>query len=330
MKKIQEFQSNVQLNKAQQIDFLTEVKIDELTSQLEGIKLEFSNQSKQFSKIEIENKNLLTKSVVAQKTISDNVLLLQIHEDSLRKCNESINSSNHEIENLRKEKSLLKAEDIKKTVELKSLKSEKTEIDFLVQKLRSDFKIISQRYILMKDELLGKDVSLQENEFLIKKIKDDFQLKVIKHQSELNDKIYRIEKLTADYNEILLKLNNSEVNKNELMDKLENLNEENGKLKDLDRKFQVEKLILEKSVCDLTNDLGILKTENELKESTTNCESSESSIVYKPQSIQTVVEGGDECLRLKVLIKVLEKEHREKLKRFEVIFILFSFLLYGV
>lgn len=152
MKKIQEFQSNVQLNKSHQIDFLTEIKIEELTNQLEGIKLEFSNQSKQFKQIEFDNKNLLSNFLVSQKIISDKELLLQLHEESLRKINETLNSSNLEIENLRKEKLLLKDENIKKTVELKSLKSEKKEIDFLVEKLRLDFKIISQRYILMKVE----------------------------------------------------------------------------------------------------------------------------------------------------------------------------------
>lgn len=324
MKKIQDFQSNVKLNKTHEIDFLTEVKIDELTKQLEGIKLEFSTQTKQFKEIENENKNLLSNFLVSQKTISDKELLVQLQEELLRKINDSINSLNLEIENLQKEKYLLKDENIKKTVELKSLKSEKREIDLLVEKLRLDFKIISQRYILMKDELQENTISLQENDFLIKQIKDDFQLKVIKQDNEFNDKLKKIESLTAEYNEILLKLNNSEINNNKLIRKLNNFEE----------KFKDEKLILEKSVFDLNNDLGILKTENyslqiKLQESakleTNNCESSESTIVHEPKSIQTEIEGSNECLRLKVLIKVLEKEHREKLKRLDI---LFFFLLW--
>lgn len=337
MKKIQEFQSNVTLSKNHQTDFLTEVKIDELTKQLEGIKSEFSNQSKQFTKIEIDNKNLLSNLAVAQKTVSDKELLLQLQEDSLRKFKENLNSSNLEIENLRKEKYLLKDENIKKTVELKSLKSEKKEIDFLVEKLRSDFKIIYQRYILMKDELQEKIISLQENDFLNKKLKDDFQLKVNTQNNDFNDKLNKIEKLTAEYNEIHLKFNDSEKNNSKLNKYLKDLNEANYKLNDFSKKFNLEKLNLEKSVFDLKNDLGILKTENDslqikIKESiklnTTNWESSENTIVHDKKSIQSEVEGSDECLRLKVLIKVLEKEHREKLKRFEIIFYFFLFCIH--
>lgn len=118
-------------------------------------------------------------------------------------------------------------------------------------------------------------------------------------------------------------MNNSEINNKKLI----------KEFKDLDEKFKNEKLILEKSVFDLKNDLGILKNENQslqIKLETSNCESSESTIVTEPKLLQTEIEGVNECLRLKVLIKVLEKEHREKLKRFEVLFFFVVFISFVV
>ena len=245
-----------------------------------GQKIEANDQSKLYHKRLITSGNQKEAITIKQKELSEKIIKIQ---NELKLKDEKLITINNEMDNLKKEKELLKESNEQKEKEIISLKNSKIEE---YNDIKKKYEKILDKYNNLENEQKEKEKHLlnerinNENKYqnLEKTLKEKNKENII-----LNTKIEEIEKSLNE-----MKLLNDE-SKAKLINSEESLKEYQNKIKELENKHMKDINILEEK-----NE----KQDNEIKEA-------ENKILLKENEIDNL---KNDNIRLKTEIKNKEKE----------------------
>lgn len=240
------------------------LEVNEIKYELDQLKHKFEQQLKHYITLEKENTKLLNDLSVSNENRVKSDLTQKMYEETINQLNSKCTSYSSILVTNNQDKIELINENYQLKVDLENVQAEKTKIDQIIQKLRSDFDTISKRYLNMKHEVLVKASEIKD----LKDINNELEEKII----EINNKSLERDNIVESLNASIIKLEESQKCHIETMNKTTNT----------DETFMFSKL--------------------------------------SPKHQDAPIKDTDQSdiQKLKTLIRVIENEHKTKLKRYEI------------
>ena len=287
---------------------ITEISCDECLAAKhlnEDLQQNLSNVSRSLAStldrnitIEQENRELLSQVAILNETVSDKEALIQILEEHLKKCNLSKKNLEDLFSQATLEINTLNSKLLTATVDFDTLKQDFAHSAKKCEHFLIDLDLLKQE--LNASNLLNKD--LQESKLTAQKCVEELQK--AKHE---------LEKATTLHKNHLKSFNHLQKINEHLTYELDNC-------KHLIEQYENEKLRIERNILQyqqssLSDRRKYTLIEMEKKELATKL----TNLNEQLHSVTSFsINSNDKLKHMQVLMKVLETEHKEKIKRYEI------------
>ncbi|XP_063239140.1 golgin subfamily A member 3-like isoform X2 [Bacillus rossius redtenbacheri] len=167
--------------------------VKDLEQEVQLLKNELNNKNDKLQALEANNAELMVRITTVQKTLNERELCIQNLQNNYMSLESALSKERNSLKDRDNLYHELMAEKINLEVSLKTETKEKTEINEVIEKLRTDFLNVSRNYQAMKADLRHKENLILNLEKLLKELQAD------KHNLALkNEELAVVEKRASD------------------------------------------------------------------------------------------------------------------------------------